>query len=290
MVRSKRKAFTLIELLVVISIIALLLSILMPGLQKAKQHALRMLCRTNLHSYGIAMTMYLNEYDDEFPDAWMSIFDSCQGQSGHEKNECDGTHQGFPDEPGYARYCRWHNISYSLEANPEYAGPLWEFLENEDINLCPVFAKVGQKNYKKHPEHNDAIAPDYDPLFGYSQNAFLGRNLTFDYAPGVILKSTGVKSPARTFVFAEENMWTIEDISTAVLNDTALLARLYPDDTGSIADAFATFHSPPGGDMDRGTGNAVMMDGSIEAVSPYDDGTFRKAWPKLGGKFLDSRN
>ncbi|MHC4257430.1 MAG: type II secretion system protein, partial [Planctomycetota bacterium] len=54
MVKSKRRAFTLIELLVVISIIALLLSILMPGLQKAKQHALRMLCRTNLHSYGIA--------------------------------------------------------------------------------------------------------------------------------------------------------------------------------------------------------------------------------------------
>lgn len=28
-----------------------------------------------------------------------------------------------------------------------------------------------------------------------------------------------------------------------------------------------------------------MMDGAIEAVAPYNDGTFKKAWPKLVGKF-----
>ena len=274
----RRKAFTLIELLVVISIIALLLSILMPGLQKAKQHALRMLCRTNLHSYGIATNMYLMDYDEEFPDPWMSIFDSCQGQGGHNKNQCDGSHISFPGEP--QRFCRWHNAEYSLDANPEYAGPLWEYLEAEEINLCPVFAKVGQKNYQKHPEHVDSIP--FDPQFGYSQNAYLGRNIFFE---GSVLKASQVKAPVRTFVWAEENMWTIAGISTAVLNDTALLARTQYDSPGAFADAFATFHSPPSGDLDQGTGNAVMMDGSIEALQPYDDGTFERAWPKLGGIF-----
>ncbi|MHC5144151.1 MAG: type II secretion system protein [Planctomycetota bacterium] len=287
MVKSKRRAFTLIELLVVISIIALLLSILMPGLQKAKQHALRMLCRTNLHSYGIAMAMYLNEYDDEFPDAWMSIFDSCQGQGGHDKNKCDGSHQNFQWEGSnwLGRTCRWHDIRASLEANPEYEGPLYEFLQAEDINLCPVFAKVGKSRFRDHFGHETGGVETYDPIFGYSQNAFLGRNITFDYDPGVVLKSSGVKSPARTFVFAEENMWTIPDISTAVLNDTALLVRTNPTIAGEAVDAFATFHSAKDAEMNEGTGNAVMMDGSIEAVQPYNDGTFRKAWPKLGGVF-----
>ena len=53
-----KKAFTLIELLVVIAIIALLLSILMPALQKIKTQARRVICRTNLHQWGLAFENY----------------------------------------------------------------------------------------------------------------------------------------------------------------------------------------------------------------------------------------
>jgi hypothetical protein len=210
----------------------------------------------------------------------MGIFDSCQGQGNHEKNKCNGQHISFPGEP--ERYCRWHNIDYSLDANPEYAGPMWQFLEAEEINLCPVFAKVGSKRYMEHENHRDEIA--FDPLFGYSQNAYLGSNWD-NFPEGNVIKASEVKSPTRTFVWAEENMWTIPGISTAVLNDTSLLARIDPGSPSSIADAFATFHSAKDPEMNEGTGNAVMMDGSIEAVQPYNDGTFRKAWPRLGGVF-----
>lgn len=57
----KLRGFTLIELLVVITIIALLLSILVPGLQKAKQYVRRVVYMTNLHSYGLAGEAYLAE-------------------------------------------------------------------------------------------------------------------------------------------------------------------------------------------------------------------------------------
>jgi prepilin-type N-terminal cleavage/methylation domain-containing protein len=62
-----RKGFTLIELLVVIAIIALLMSIIVPSIRKAKEHAQRLVCGTNLHQIQIACVAYANDNKDFFP-------------------------------------------------------------------------------------------------------------------------------------------------------------------------------------------------------------------------------
>jgi prepilin-type N-terminal cleavage/methylation domain-containing protein/prepilin-type processing-associated H-X9-DG protein len=61
-----RKAFTLIELLVVISIIALLISILLPALASARKAARNTQCMSNLHQWGIVTMAYASDAKDYF--------------------------------------------------------------------------------------------------------------------------------------------------------------------------------------------------------------------------------
>jgi prepilin-type N-terminal cleavage/methylation domain-containing protein len=92
----KKKGFTLIELLVVIAIIALLMGILMPALNKARQLAIRLVCGTNLKGLSSAMLVYASYSEGDYPrgggakSVWSThggiIYDWIGGRSGTEED------------------------------------------------------------------------------------------------------------------------------------------------------------------------------------------------------------
>ncbi len=63
---QKQSGFTLIELLVVIAIIAILAAILFPVFAQAREKARQTQCVSNLKQLGVAMTMYLQDFDEQF--------------------------------------------------------------------------------------------------------------------------------------------------------------------------------------------------------------------------------
>jgi len=80
--RHRRKSFTLIELLVVIAIIAILASLLMPSLQKAREMAKSSVCISNLKQLGICFANYSAENNDFIPPVYPQVYPAPDGNYG----------------------------------------------------------------------------------------------------------------------------------------------------------------------------------------------------------------
>lgn len=209
----------------------------------------------------------LSGNNDTYPRAWDSLFN--ESPSG---------------------WCQWHDEETFLDKRPDLAGPLWPYLEVQDVHLCPIFARVAKQHGKIHPLHDPSIP--IKPQYSYSMNAALGpeRENPETGWPGI--KRTEVRRPAKTFFFSEENMWTTQGLNGYVLNDNALvvgwdLALPYDTEPPHI-DSFGFFHNSPNlklyagpdkrwedmEDKDIGHVYAVMVDGHVGPVYSKDSYRF----------------
>lgn len=87
--KRTRCGFTLIELLVVIAIIAILAAILFPVFSQAKAAAKRTVCMSNAKQTGLALKMYLTDYNDMMPIYYAYNSQPPAGQPGHKGVEVE---------------------------------------------------------------------------------------------------------------------------------------------------------------------------------------------------------
>jgi prepilin-type N-terminal cleavage/methylation domain-containing protein/prepilin-type processing-associated H-X9-DG protein len=143
-----RKGFTFIELLVVIAVIALLMGILMPALNMARDQGRRASCMSNMRQVGVALMLYQNEFE-RTPPKTQAVFD-------------------------YASPAARDNVLKLLR-------PF--VCAEEPEEATPVYACPGLK-----PNPNPAYAPTRVSRTGYLVNAVvMGRQVASIPSPGRII-------------------------------------------------------------------------------------------------------
>jgi len=164
---GRTRGFTLIELLVVIAIIGILAAMIFPVFARARESARQATCLSNLKQLSLAMLMYLDDHA--------------------------GTYVPAQSEDNLMR---WHGRRETLdEPFAPKGGPLWEYLKNAQVKVCPSFGATSEEGFEQGTG-------------GYGYNA--------QYVGGSPAAWPAMLKPAREFEIQDP-------AATVMLTDTAFL-------------------------------------------------------------------
>lgn len=282
-----RLGFTLVELLVVIAIIGMLISLLLPAVQSAREAARRMQCSSNMKQIGLALHNYQGAHG-RFP------------VGSNLSNFISPFVGALPFLEQANNYRQWDfSLSYSDPFNAEVAG------QRVDLFLCPSMTiprevpllpagEVGGPASYLLCEGTDDFMPAADgmfgldwPMFGYRNPNLSFRDVT-DGTSNTILAGETVYN-YRGYVWPS---WTPGGFAGTPRHGTARWAVGYPRitlgttlkpfnvHTGAAIGGFASMHA-------GGGGNFCFVDGSVRFVSEtVDVRVYNSAATRNGGEVM----
>ncbi len=196
-----KQAFTLIELLVVIAIIAMLLAIMVPALQSARELATGIVCMANQKGLSLAWTLYAEDNDSYI------VGGSTYGGTKYrwcERPLFNDTDNPFPPSGTGSSYPTRAEFNEEYRMNGIRAGSLFKYTENEKLYHCP---------------NDRAFVTEEDDFAVYRTYAITGQMNSEDSRSntiaipsggsvrlGLVTKYNQISTPANKYVFVEEDV------------------------------------------------------------------------------------
>jgi prepilin-type N-terminal cleavage/methylation domain-containing protein len=156
----RSRGFTLIELLVVISIIALLMAILMPALQRVRRQARTVACQSNLKQWSLFFSMYAEDHDGTFQRGldsghhWtVSMQPYCKDNT--KLFYCPTATKHLEDAGDWSNFVAW-----SFNQGPEYDG-----FDHGSYGINGFVETNTRQGEHKHWKGANVKGADYIPLF-----------------------------------------------------------------------------------------------------------------------------
>lgn len=273
-----RRAFSLIELLVVISIIALLIAILLPALNKAREAAKTAVCQSNIGSIGKAQLAYTIDNDGQYTMSTEWVWGKDRYPDG----------SVAPTGPGGIG----HQLDPTIEKNIE-EGTLYDYHGVLEAFVCPVAV---DKLPKQGWWENENM------VRSYVQNGEAGPSAELEWKVKGWTEEESVDSlskPSDFAIFVEENTFSISGWNNHNgngMNDA--LFRLQPfdyDQLGSFHNTGSELGAPVSGTyysqddpLSSGESHLFLADGHVELANykgrivggPYNNTKWSRMWCK----------
>lgn len=190
-----KTGFTLIELLVVISIIALLVSILLPALARAREQAKSIVCLSNLRQQGLTMALYVGDNDgyyarsitESYNFGRVSVFELLEPYGPEQPDQDTGDPEGLWICPGdWAPRRLGSTEDYPATWQWTFCYPDWS---DTVIDSRPAF------KYTSYAYHVEVVARSADEFEAQPYGLF-------GYRSGKSRKVSGIRHPSGVLMFA----------------------------------------------------------------------------------------